>query len=87
MKRNIHNFQINHILADGTVISDEEFMAKPFVVRAETNQEVIQDIMMILMPEHIKQQRQMERYRKDKERREMLLRELASIGGDEDNET
>ncbi|MGN0960621.1 MAG: hypothetical protein ACI4PF_00310 [Christensenellales bacterium] len=87
MKKNIHNFKITHILADGTIISDEEFMAKPFVVRAETNQQVIQDIMMILMPEHIKQQKQMERYRKDKERREKLLLELASIGGDNQNET
>ena len=82
MKKNIHNFQINHILADGRVISDEEFMSKPFVVNAETNKQVIEDILLILLPEHIKQQKQMEKFRKNQKRKEELLKELAELGGE-----
>lgn len=85
MKKNIHNFTITHTLADGTVISDEEFMAKPFVVNAEINKQVFDDIKLILMPEHIKQQRQLEKMKKTQQRREELLKELAELGGDNKN--
>ena len=64
MRKIIYNFTISHKLADGTVISDEEFMAKPFVVNAELNKQVIEDIKLILMPEHIKRLKQMEQLKK-----------------------
>lgn len=82
MKKIVHNFKITHIFADGRVMSDEEFMAKPFVVSAELNKEVFEDIRLILAPEHIKQQKQMERLKKNQQLREKLLTELANIGGD-----
>ena len=82
MKKNIHNFKITHIFADGKVLSDEEFMAKPFVVSAELNKEVFDEIKIILFPEHIKKQKQIEQLKKTQQLREKLLTELANIGGD-----
>lgn len=39
MKRKRINPQITHVMADGKALSDEEFMAKPYVVVAEDNYE------------------------------------------------
>lgn len=85
MKKIIHNFTISHKLANGNVITDEEFMSKPFVVSPELNQEIIEDIKIILMPEHVKQQKQMDQLKKNQQLRERLLMELASLGGDTQN--
>lgn len=82
MKKIEHNFKVTHIFADGKVLSDEEFMAKPFVVSAELNKEVFDEIKIILFPEHIKQQKQIEQLKKTQQLREKLLMELANIGGD-----
>lgn len=82
MKKIIHNFEIIHHFADGSTMSDEEFMAKPFVVREEFNKELFADLRMILAPEHIKQQKQIEQLKKNQQLREKLLKDLANIGGD-----
>lgn len=57
-------------------------MAKPFVVSAELNKEVFDEIKIILFPEHIKKQKQIEQLKKTQQLREKLLTELANIGGD-----
>ena len=37
MRRKRIQAQVTHVMADGRVLSDEEFMAKPYVVVAEEN--------------------------------------------------
>ena len=43
---------ITHIFADGTVMTDEEFMAKPIVVDKDKNPEIWDGCMEILSPEY-----------------------------------
>lgn len=84
MEKVVHNFTITHTFADGRVMSDDEFMAHPVVVNAELNQDVFESIKIILAPEHIKRQRQLEKFKKSQQLKEKLLVELANIGGGED---
>lgn len=52
MKRKEYNFVIEHEFADGTKMTDEEFMSKPFVVDCALNKQVIEDISVILSSKH-----------------------------------
>ncbi len=57
MKRKQVHPQITHVMADGKVLSDKEFMAQPYVVVAEDNYDFHVQCNRVFDPNHFEKER------------------------------
>jgi hypothetical protein len=77
MKRKEYSFVIEHEFADGTKMTDEEFMSKPFVVDCALNKQVMEDISIILTSKHKK--RLHDKYVVKSDRERAVIEQLDNI--------
>lgn len=56
MRKARYNFKTTHIMADGKVLTDEEFMAQPYVVEYEKNKEWYAEVSRTFDPMYSKRE-------------------------------
>ncbi len=82
MKRKQINPQITHVMADGKVLSDEEFMSKPYVVVAEDNYEFHVKANRVLDPLFYEKERARKRWERAEKRKAELEVQQAAIAAE-----
>lgn len=79
MKRKKIAPKITHVMADGRVLSDEEFMSKPFVIRAEDNIEFLIKANQVLDPNYWEKERRRRKWERAEQRKAELEAQQAAI--------
>lgn len=79
MKRKRVNPKITHVMADGKVLSHEEFMAKPYIVVAEENYDFHVRCNQVFDPNYFEKERLRRKYEFAEQRRAELQAQQAEI--------
>lgn len=79
MPKRTYKFNVTHVFADGTAMTDEEFMGKSFVVSAERNYEFMLKSNRLLDPNYEKRERLRRRWESAEKRKAELVMQQAEI--------
>ena len=79
MKRKQVNPTVTHVMADGKVLTHEEFMSKPYTVVAEDNYDFHVRCNQVLDPHYFEKERLRKRQVRAEERRAELEAQQAAI--------
>lgn len=79
MRKKQVNPQITHVMADGKVLSDDEFMAQPYVVVAEENYEFHVQCNRVFDPNYWEKERMRKKWERSEKRRAALEAQQAEI--------
>lgn len=79
MARVVMKFNKTHVMADGKVLSDEQFMAKPYVVDYDKNKKWYTDIAVVYDPLYSKKEMVKIEVARAAKRKEELEAEMVRI--------
>ena len=79
MRKKQVNPQITHVMADGKVLSHDEFMSKPYVVVAEDNYDFHVKCNEVLDPNHWEKDRMRRKWERAERRKAELEAQQAAI--------
>lgn len=79
MKKSVHKFEFTHVTADGTVMTDTEFLANPPRPSAAKNADLLNNLAYQLSPEFRATERAKRRFELAEKKKAQLDREQAEL--------
>lgn len=77
--RRAHNINVTHVMADGKVLTDEQFFAHPYPVIAEENYDLLKESNLVLDPNYLCKDALRRKYERAEARRKELEKLQESV--------